>query len=257
VRSGTVRLGSALCAAPRSYVLLAIVVAAFLASSEARAAENGGTVVGTVSLDAPDRQSPAAARNQGFVPRAANALRPPRAFDPRPYIVIVLDGATPPAEDRQAPGQPVRYTIIGESFEQPLLPVVTGSVVEVRNAGRGSPRLYSPQKSDLVRADPIAPRGERQTKKIEPAHQGFELRDRDSVHLRGRIVAFPHRYITLLAPDGRFTIKDVAPGTWKVRVWYRDGWADLAEQTVEVAAKQETKPVKLSLPVKLMTKPAR
>ena len=42
-----------------------------------------------------------------------------------------------------------------------------------------------------------------------------------------------------------------APGAWKVRVWYRDGWAQVPEETVEVAAKKESKPVKIALPAKL------
>lgn len=251
--------GTDLCTARRGPTLAgAIAVALLLApAAAARAAENGGIVVGAVALAAPERRGPVPIRNQGFVRRVPNALKSPRALDPLPEIVVVLDGATPPEEDRQPPGQPVRYTIVGESFEVPLLPVVTGSIVEIRNAGRGAPRLYSPGQPDLVPSDPIGPRGERKTRKIEPSHRTFELRDRESIHLSGRIVAFPHRYVALVAPDGRFTIRDVAPGIWKVRVWYRDGWAEAAEETVEVVAKKETKPVKLSLPAKLVTRPPR
>jgi hypothetical protein len=250
--------GTDLCTARRGKALAAALAAvAVLAASPARADENGGIVVGTVVLAPPERRGPVPIRNQGFVRRVPNALKSPRAFDPLPEIVVVLDGATPPEEDRQPPGQPVRYTIIGESFDVPLLPVVTGSVVEIRNAGRNAPRLYSPEQADLVPADPIGPRGERKTRKIEPSHRTFQLRDRELRHLTGRIVAFPHRYVSLVTPDGRFTIKDVAPGIWKVRVWYRDGWAEAAEETIEVVAKKETKPVKLSLPAKLVTRPAR
>jgi hypothetical protein len=251
--------GTELCTAGRGPTLAGAIAASLLLwpAPAARAAENGGIVVGTVALAAPERRGPVPIRNQGFVRRVPNALKSPRALDPIPEIVVVLDGATPPEEDRQPPGQPVRYTILGESFEVPLLPVVTGSVVEIRNAGRGAPRLYSPGQPDLVPSDPIGPRGERKTRKIEPSHRTFELRDRESIHLSGRIVAFPHRYVALVAPDGKFTIRDVAPGIWKVRVWYRDGWAEAAEETVEVVAKKETKPVKLSLPAKLVTRPPR
>ncbi len=164
----------------------------------ADADENGGIVIGSVTLAPAEQRGATPVRNQGFV-RRVPALKPPRAVDPRPHIIIVLDGATPPEEDRQPPGQPVAYTIVGESFDVPLLPVVAGSVVEIRNAGRGAPRLYSPGQADFVPPDPISPRGERKTRKIEPAHQTFELRDRESVHLSGRIVGFPHRYIARVA----------------------------------------------------------
>jgi len=238
--AGAIGLVAGLCAAPGA----------------ATADDNGGIVVGAIALAAAEQRGPTPVHNQGFV-RRVPALRPPRAFDPRPHMIVVLDGATPPEEDRQPPGQPVRYTIIGESFEVPLLPVVAGSVVEIRNAGRGAPRLYSPDQADLVPGDPIGPRGERKTKKIEPAHRAFELRDRESVHLSGRIVAFPHRYMSLVGADGKFAIQGVAPGTWKVRVWYRDAWVEVAEETVEVVAKKESKPVKITLPAKLVTRPAR
>lgn len=170
---------------------------------------------------------------------------------------MVLDGATPPEEDRRPPDHPERYTIIGESFDVPLRPVVVGSSVEIRNAGRGAPRIYSPGHADLVPGDPIGPGGGRKTKKIEPALRVFELRDRESVHLSGRIVAFPHRYVSLVAADGKFSMQGVAPGVWKVRVWHRDGWADVVEETVEVAAKKESKPVRIALPAKFGTRPAR
>ena len=234
----------------------ALAVAVLGLPGGAAADENGGIVVGSVMLAPAEQRGATPVRNQGFV-RRVPALKPPRAVDPRPHIIIALDGATPPEEDRQPPGQPVAYTIIGESFEVPLLPVVAGSVVEIRNAGRGAPRLYSPGLADFVPPDPISPRGERKTRKIEPAHRAFELRDRESVHLSGRIVGFPHRYIARVAPDGSFTIPAVAPGAWKVRVWYRDGWAEVAAQTVEVVAKKESKPVKIALPAKLVTRPGR
>src|SRR5262245_33534970 len=155
---------------------LAIAVLLPAVPASLTAAESGGTVVGSVVLAAAARRGEKPVRNQGFVRRVPNALKPPRALDPTPHLVIVLDGATPPEEDRQPPSQPVRYTIIGESFEVPLLPVVVGSVVEIRNAGRGAPRLYSPGKPDLVPTDPIGPRGERKTRKIEPAFVPFDLR---------------------------------------------------------------------------------
>jgi hypothetical protein len=231
-------------------------VAVLALPADASADQNGGIVIGAVTLAPAEQRGATPVRNQGFV-RRVPALKPPRAIDPRSHIIIVLDGATPPEEDRQPPGQPVAYTIVGESFDVPLLPVVAGSVVEIRNAGRGAPRLYSPGHGDLVPPDPISPRGERKTRKIEPAHRTFELRDRESVHLSGRIVAFPHRYVARVAPDGSFTIPAVAPGAWKVRVWYRDGWAQVPDETVEVVAKKESKPVKIALPAKLVTRPAR
>jgi hypothetical protein len=247
LRMRRARVGAAACVA---------VAAMAIAPGRATADPNGGIVIGNVGLAPAEQRGATPVHNQGFV-RRIPALRPPRALDPRPQMIVVLEGATPPEEDRRPPDQPARYAVLGESFETPIIAVVVGSVVSIHNAGRGAPRIYSPDQADLVPADPISPGGERKTRKIEPAHRTFELRDRESVHLSGRIVALPHRYFSLIAPDGRFAIQGVAPGAWKVRVWYRDGWADVPEETVEVVAKKESKPIKIALPAKFVTRPAR
>jgi hypothetical protein len=251
VQGGSRTRGSAIAIAS-----LVGLVAAVIAPGAAHAAEPGGTVTGTVSLADPAKRSEPPVRSEGFVPRARNALKAPRAFDPLPHIVIVLEGGTPAPEDTEAPGRPVRYTIIGESFEVPILPVVVGSIIEIKNGGKKAPRLYAPGAEDFVPGDPVSPKGERKTKKLDQPLKVFEIRDRESAHLSGRVVAFPHRYFTRVGKDGKFEIKGVAPGTWKVRVWYQDGWVEMPAETIEVEAKREAKIRALALPARLTTTPA-
>jgi hypothetical protein len=237
-------------------LLAAVSAALALAPASARAAENGGTVTGTIALADPAKRGEPPIKSQGFVRRARNALKAPRAFDPTPYLVVVLEGGTPADEDTEPPPQTPRYTIIGESFEVPVLPVVAGSAVEIKNSGKGSPRLFSPDMADLVPGDPVSPKGERKTKKLAKAGTSYEIRDRESAHLSGRIAVFPHRYFARVRPDGKFEIKGVAPGSWKVRVWYLDGWVDVPAETVEVVAKKEAKLKQpIALPPRLNTKP--
>lgn len=236
-------------------LLAAASAALAVAPASARAAENGGTVSGTIALADPAKRGEPPIKSQGFVRRARNALKAPRAFDPTPYLVVVLEGGTPAPEDSEPPPQTPRYTIIGESFEVPVLPVVAGSAVEIKNSGKGSPRLFSPDKADLVPGDPVSPKGERKTKKLDKAGASYEIRDRESAHLSGRIAVFPHRYFARVKPDGKFEIKGVAPGTWKVRVWYLDGWVDMPAESVEVVAKKEAKLKQpIALPPRLVTK---
>jgi len=226
-----------------------------LTPSAARAADNGGTVTGTVAVGDPAKRGEPPIKSVGFVRRARNALKAPRPFDPTPYLVVVLEGGTPAPEDAEPPPQMPRYTIIGESFDVPVLPVVAGSAVEIKNSGKGSPRLYSPDMADLVPGDPVSPKGERKTKKLDKAGTSFEIRDRESAHLTGRIAVFPHRYFARVGKDGKFEIKGVAPGTWKVRVWYVDGWVEMPAETVDVVAKKEAKLKQpLALPPRLTTK---
>ena len=241
------------CLTTATFVTLA---AAAAAPAAALAAENGGTVVGAIALDEKRAEPPV--RSTGFVPRTRNALRPPRPHDPTPHLVVVLEGGTAAPEDTEPPPLSVRYSIIGESFDAPILPVVVGSVVEIQNQARNSPRLYSPGVEGLVPGDPINPKGSRKTKKIDKAGQAFEIRDRESAHLSGRIVAFPHRYFARVKPDGKFEITGVPPGSWKVRVWYADGFLETPVETVQVEARRPTKPVKLAIPARLpTTAPAR
>lgn len=239
----------------RCLAIATILATAVVAPAIASAAENGGTVVGTIALD--DKRADPPVRSTGFVPRARNALRPPRQFDPTPHLVIVLEGGTAAPEDTEPPGIAVKYTIIGESFDAPILPVVVGSVVEIQNHARSSPRLFSPGADEIVPGDPINPKGERKTKKIEKTGLAFEIRDRESAHLSGRIVAFPHKYFARVKPDGKFEITGVPPGSWKVKVWYADGWLETPVETVQVEAKRPTKPVKLAIPARLPTTAAR
>lgn len=234
-------------------VLTILAAVGIAAPTTAFAAQGGGSVTGTVQLADPARRPHPPERNHGFVPRAANAIKPPRADDPLPDLVVVLEGGSPADEDTQPPGQPVRYTIIGESFDVPVLPVVAGSLVEIRNAGRNSPRLYSPDAPNLVPSDPVSPKGERKTKKVGPAGKSFAIRDRESAHLRGRILALPSRYFSRVDDDGKFEIKDVAPGSYTVKVWYRDGWVEMSSQKVDVSAHHDAK-VKLPLPAHIATK---
>jgi hypothetical protein len=220
-----------------------------LAGFELAAQAQVGTVSGTIALADPAQRGEPPARGRGFLARAANPLKPPRAFDPLPQVVVVLEGGAGTAEP---PKEPVRYSIVGQSFSSPILPVMVGAAVELRNDGKASPRLYAPSAPDLLTGDPINPKGARLIKKIAKANQAIELRDHDSAHLSGRIVAFEQPYFSRVDADGKFQITGVPAGPWKVRVWYRDGWVDGVEQSVTVVAKKDAA-VKLSLPAKLAT----
>lgn len=213
------------------------------------ASAQSGSVSGTVTAADAARRGPPPEHSRGFVSRAPNPLKPPRPFDPLPFVIVVLEDGPVAAEARQPAREPVRYTILGESFAAPVLPIVTGSSVELRNDGKGSPRIHAPAQPDLITGDPINPKGSRVIKKVDLTYQAVELRDLDSAHLRGHVVAFPHPYFARVDADGRFSIKNVPPGEWKVRVWYRDGWLAGAGDKVTVGSRDAQ--VKLALPIEL------
>lgn len=235
---------------------LAALAALWLApATPAWAAEDGGTVTGVVALPAPDRRGEPPVLNEGFVPRARNPLKAPRAFDPLPWVVVVLDGGDVDPADAAPPKTPVRYDVVGESFEVPLLPVVTGAKVEIKNVGKGSPRVYSPQESELLPGDPINPKGVRTSEAIAEPHRLIELRDHDSAHLRGHLVAFHHAYFALPDDSGRFEIAGVPAGTWTVKIWYRDGWIELPQKVTVSVSRRGARSVKVELPANLQPVP--
>jgi hypothetical protein len=243
---------------PQAAALLSIAAlfALAVAPTAAHADPDGGTVVGNLVIPNPAKRGEPAAKGSGFVKRARNPLKPPKAFNPIPYLVVVLEGNTVPSGDQSPPGQPVEMILLGHSFEQPLLPVMTGGSVEIKNKGRNSPRLHTPSNPDLVPSDPINPRGTRLIKKFPGKYKAIEIRDHDTAHLSGHILGIPHPYFSALTADGKFTITGVPKGVWKVRIWFKDGWLDMREYTVDVPAKRTTKPQKITLPDQLKVKAA-
>lgn len=218
----------------------------------AHSAENGVVVTGKVELPPAKSRKQAPKRGQGFVPRAKNPLRPPDGHDPRLQIVIVLDGG--PVDDSDKKPRSSRYSIVGENFESDILPVIVGGKVEIKNLGRKAPRLYSTFSEDMVPSDPINKKGVRVTKAITKVHEPIDIREHDTVHFLAHIVAFEHSYFSVLDHTGRFEIKGVPPGTWKVKVWYRDAWVtNIPKTTVTIAGKRAPKQIKLTLPKKLTT----
>src|SRR5689334_9880231 len=94
-----------------------------LSHSTARAAgATPGTVKGTVAIR--DVAEPSA-ENQGFWRRQALLVRP-APYDPRPEVVVVLEGGTAGADATAAPSTRPVLELTGERFWPPVLPVVTG-----------------------------------------------------------------------------------------------------------------------------------
>jgi hypothetical protein len=209
-----------------------------------------GSVTGTIALPDAARRGEPRERNRGFVRRQRNPLKAPRAADPMPYLIVVLDDGPIPDAARVPPREPVRYALIGESFAAPVLPIVTGASVEIKNDTSGSPRIHAPADPELIPGDPINPKGARVVKKLELKYKALELRDADSAHLSGWVVGFPHRYVARVDEAGRFAIADVPPGDWRVRIWYRDGFLVGAVDKVTVANGRESQ-LRLALPVEL------
>jgi hypothetical protein len=223
-------------------LLLSVTILA-LGAAPAAADPDGGTVSGTLRLASPELRGEGPPRGRGFLERMRNPLKAPEPFNPLPEIVVVLEGGVVHPDDRKPPTRTVRYRLVGESFESPVLPVVLGSKIEVFNQGRRWPRLTSPTIEGLLESEPPLPHNDRRrfSKQIETPYRAVVIRDLDAPHLVGRVVAVPHAYFSLVDAAGRFEIAGVPAGRWTVRIWYRDGFVEMADSHVDVKPKSTAK----------------
>jgi hypothetical protein len=202
---------------------LALASAAVAALATSAAA---GSVGGKIELP-PGPELPAMAQ-PGFVARSENAMQTPLATPVAPYVFVMLDGAAP-----SAPPQ-VNWDLVGESFSHPVLAAMAGAEVVIKNGSKSSRTLAVDEDPKLLGNDVLNPSG---AKTIHvPAGKVYTVHDADAAYVRGRIVAVATPYIGYLDAAGRFEIPDVPDGTYKLRVYYKDGWLD-AEQTVAITAK--------------------
>ena len=178
-------------------------------------------------LDLPNPEPPAPPQYKGFLDRAENATLAPKAYDPNPYLVVVL---IPSGPATAAAPTGVRWELVGDSFAKPLLPVRAGAEVTIKNKSKRVVAVGAAEDAALIPAGPINPNGSRA---FTPKAAGeFTIGDPDIPHLRGRLIVIDSPYFALVDAKGGFTIKDVPPGEYKVKVWYMDGWLERPDDSV-------------------------
>ncbi len=214
----------------------------------------GGTVTGVVELPPPADRKERVVRNVGFTKPAPGPLKSPRKFDPRNQIVVILDGGPVSSSDSTPPKRKARYELIGESFNTDIFAYVAGGEVEIKNSGRNSPRLYAPSSADAIESSPVNPKGIRPVKAPTEAYKTLVIRDRESAHLSGILLAVPHSYFSLLDSSGNFKIEGVPAGRWTIKLWHRDGWLTTSGGSVTVAGKRAVKASSIRLPAELKKK---
>jgi len=194
-----------------------------------------GGVAGRLDLPEPPARPPVVHR--GFLDRTENALRPIRDVNVGPYLAVVLEGEARP----QAPGQ-VPWELAGDSFGKPLLVVPVGAEILITNTSSATHTLAALEDPKLLDPAPITPTQTKSFRVSEP--RLYTITDKATPHLRGRVLVVPTPYFAIVETSGAklergsFQIADVAEGSYKVRVFYRDGWIDRPDDTVNVPAKR-------------------
>jgi hypothetical protein len=187
-------------------------------------------------------------RGKGFLERTENPFLGGRMFDPMPHLVVVLIGDGLPVP----PTPQIKWKLLGESFEKPVLPVIAGTEVVIRNEGRRSPSLYIEGDEDLLPKTPLNPKGERAFKAGDPGTV-HEVRDGDTPHLAGAVVVMPTAYFATPGKDGSFAIKTAGlpDGSYTIKVWYKTGWIDGVAEAVQLDDEKAKKDITLPPGLKL------
>ena len=220
-------------AGPRSFAF-ALTLATALASALAWAAPPNVNLDGRIDLPPGGVKEPEV-QYAGFIDRIPNAITELRPYDPRPECFVYLEGGPPGPDAATPPPVAVSWRLFASNFQVPILPVVAGSNVEIKNISQTTHPLHAVNKPDALTAEPIGPGGTRSIKATDVG-KAIVIRSKDSPHLEARLVALPSKYFARLKKDGSFTIEDVPPGKWTAKVWCKDGWLPVS-RAVDVGAR--------------------
>ncbi|HVZ72048.1 MAG TPA: hypothetical protein VHJ20_06705 [Polyangia bacterium] len=220
--------------------LVALSVAAALAAlpfTHARGAASGNTVKGTVKLPEGSRST----RLYAGYWRLENGNVPvSTAGGVKAETVVVLDkvsGAHAP------PARTVTVEIGGLDAHPRLVIVGPGSVVEIKNTGKMTHELSTPDDTAVMPIERLAPGSARHVKFERTG--GYVIRDAEYPHIMISVLVVDSPYYSTLDERGAFSVAGVPDGHATLRVWTRGAWA--AEQDID-ATKKEDLTIKVAAP---------
>lgn len=192
-------------------------------------------VSGRLELPAPPAAPPVA--QKGFLERAENPLATVRPVNVGPHLAVALEGEAKPQPTGQVP-----WELGGEAFGKPLLVVAVGTEVLITNTSHTPRTLSAREDAKLLAPEAINPQNSRSFRVTEA--KLYTITAKDAPHLVGRVLAVPTPYFAMVEVSGgkletgSFQIGEIADGTYKLRVFYRDGWIDRPDETVTIAGKR-------------------
>ncbi len=192
-------------------------------------------VVGKLELPPAPERPPLTTK--GFLDPVENPSKPVRSVDLGPLLLVVLESEGKPA----SPGQ-VIWELVGESFARPVIGVPIGAEVVIKNVSKTARTLVAAEDPKLITGGPINASGSRPFRVSEA--KIYTVGDKDAPHLKGKVVGVSSMYIANVEVTnnvGRFELPEVAEGTYKVRIFYKDGWLDRPDDAVTVPAKAKAK----------------
>lgn len=206
-----------------------------------------GTVTGKLDLPAAEKREPSGVR--GYLEPVDNAIIPVQPFNPSPFMLVVLEAQQP--IDVAAPPL-ATYELRGESFSKPVIGVVKGQEVVIRNSSLGPRTLVAKEDATLIPKGTLNVTGTRSFRVAE-AGKIYTIVDESLPYLRGVIVSVSSPYHATLDREGRFSFDDVPAGNYKARVFYRDHWLS-SETSVSVPSGPRAKTeVRIPIPADYKT----
>lgn len=191
-----------------------------------------GTLYGKIELPAtPERPPPV---TKGFLDRVENPLAPVRGVDVTRQMVIVVEGEEKPVSPPQ-----INWDLAGESFSRPVIAVPAGAEVVIKDTSKTARTLVAKEDPKLIPQGPINPTGTKSFR-LNDVGKVFTVGDKDAPHLVGKIVVVNTQFIAYPDESGRYEIGDIPAGSYKLKIWYRDGWIARDDDNVTVTAKGKT-----------------
>jgi Polysaccharide lyase family 4, domain II len=199
----------------------------------AATAHANGTLTGKVELPstAPERPPPA---TKGFLDRVENPLAPVKAVPVATRMIVVLTGG----DVNMSPPQVV-IELLGESFSRRVVAAPAGAEVVIKNLSKSARTLVAAEDPKLIPQGPINPTGPKSFR-VPDVDKIYTIGDKDAPHLVLKLVVVGSQFIGYPDESGRFDIAGVPPGTYKLKIWYGDGWLDRPDDSVEVKDKGKT-----------------
>jgi hypothetical protein len=217
--------------------LAALALGTVLAATAAPALAAGFTVKGTVKLPEGSRST----RLYSGYWRLENGNVPVQTIGgAKAETLVVLEdikGAHPP------PARTVTVEIGGLDARPRLVIMGPGSVLEIKNTGKMTHELSTPENTQLMPAERLPPGSARHVK-FETVG-GYVVRDAEYPHIMISVIVVGSQYYSTLDERGGFSVAGVPDDKIKLRVWTRGAWA--TEQEID-ASKKEDLTIKVAAP---------
>jgi hypothetical protein len=214
---------------PPSHALAALALATALVGAASPALATVFTVKGTVKLPEGARST----RLYSGYWRLENGNVPVQTVGgAKAETVVVLEdlkGAHAP------PARTVTVEIGGLDARPRLVIMGPGSVLEIKNTGKMTHELSTPENTTLMPIERLPPGAARHVKFENVG--GFVVRDGEYPHIMISVIVVDSPYYSTLDERGGFSIAGVPEGKAKLRVWTRGAWA--TEQEIETSKRED------------------